>query len=156
FARVGAAASRDEGDRAEAVVGAPGVNVPPDVNRFAVRVGLGIEVLDEGAWGGAHRLAGLVAERDALYALQPVRPPAFQGGYQLLQRLLALADDHHVRPGVQELVCVVRRLRPAQHYLRACGLAPAYHREHVQLGHKVRVDAHDGRPPVFDVAPELV
>jgi len=118
-AMVGAAARRDQRDRAHAVILAPDLNIARDIDGLAQRPGLPVEIGDLGARRRPVNRAVLTEESDPVDACE--RLPRLDGpdstGLERRQQLLygdfALADHYDVRSAFQVFLDVGPGLRPA-------------------------------------------
>src|SRR5216683_7992469 len=86
----------DQRDRAHAVMLAPDVHVGVLIDRGAIGEGLAVQVGDHRPWLGAHDLARVVAEGDALNDAELARSVLEQVRYELLERQLAFADGDDI------------------------------------------------------------
>ena len=124
----------------------PRAEVRAEVDGLAVGQGLCVEVADEGAGRRAHEAPFRVAVHEAVHVREVAAAAmGHEPWHELLERPLALADDHHVRAVREVVLRVVRRLGAAQHDggpLRARRLG---HAQDAALGHEVAVEPDHGR-----------
>src|SRR5205823_7483102 len=106
-AAVRAPSGRDQVHAPRAVVPAPYVDVPPDIDRVAIGPGEGVDVAYLRAVWIRDDGAALVNERRARDPVEPVRPARTEGGEQLQHGLLAFAEHHDVGSARQILGRVV-------------------------------------------------
>ncbi len=160
-AGVRATARGDERHRAAAMAIAPRAEIPRQIDRFAIRIRLAVEIGQERARRRARGLAVFTLEHDAvdLREIRSLPRRSSSGGGerhdQLLERLLALADDDHVGARVEVRGRVVRWIRAANDHLRAALFRDRDHRQRVALRHQVDGDAHNRRPLTFERGSEI-
>ena len=83
---------------------APGANVRVHVDRLAIGERLRVEVGDHARAAGVRTIVARRRSRNAMPAIASSGPaPCRAGRQQLLQRLLALADDDHVGAAAEVL-----------------------------------------------------
>src|SRR5436190_7865569 len=145
------ATSRDQRDRAFAVVRFPRGEVLVHVQDVAIRPGKGIQIHNGRPRRRAMNPAALVFEYDAGHLFKIFHTFRLKPRYQLLQCQLTFTDTDDVDAIGEVLVVPFRSIRPANNdELDTVGFCDVRETEYVFTGNDVRVEADNAGLETFN------